>query len=57
LKNWNFYICGTNPADRQACSQCPDPAMIVFSTVLLTYSFQYKYKINVQNCCLFFLFR
>jgi len=30
IENWNFNVSGTNPADIQACSQCSDPAMIVF---------------------------
>jgi len=30
IENWNFSVSGTNPADTPACSQCSDPAMIVF---------------------------
>jgi len=30
IENWNFNVSGTNPADKRACSQCSDPAMIVF---------------------------
>jgi len=30
IKNWNFNVSGTNPADTRARSQCSDPAMIVF---------------------------
>jgi len=30
VENWNFNISGTNPTDTRACSQCSDPAMIVF---------------------------
>jgi len=29
-ENWNFSVSSTNPADTRACSQCLDPAMIVF---------------------------
>jgi len=30
IENWNFNVRGTSPANTWTCSQCLDPAMIVF---------------------------
>jgi len=30
IENWNFNISGINPADKRACSQCSEPATMVF---------------------------
>jgi len=30
IENRNFNVSGTNTVDTRACSQCSDPAMIVF---------------------------
>jgi len=30
IESWNFSVSSTNAADTRACSQCSDPAIIVF---------------------------